>query len=209
MDLQYVISSYFLKIKLLLDNAELIMDAWMIAGILGITPLTAAMGAYGIMINDKASKINRDFNTSPLSHVNMINGYLISAGLSSLILSMAVLMLSQGYLMICYGEVAGKDQISLIVLLIIINSLCSSAIVILPVSLLKSSNALAACCTITGSLIGFLTGIYLPIGSLEETIQIIIKAFPVSHVVVLMRKEQVDLCLLPLCKNSVLCLLLF
>lgn len=173
----------------MIENAELIIDSWMIAGILGITPLTAAMGAYGVMINDKAGRIERDFKTSPMGRVKMINGYLFSASVSGIIMSLVILILAQIYLIICYGETAAKGQLSTVFLLMIINSVCSSAIVILPVSLLKSSNALSACCTIIGSLIGFLTGIYLPIGSLNETVILLIKAFPISHMVVLLRKS--------------------
>ena len=56
------------------------------------------------------------------------------------------------------------------------------------VSFIGTSNALAACCTIIGALIGFLTGIYLPMGSLPEGVGTLVKWFPVSHGVVLFRR---------------------
>lgn len=170
-------------------NAEIILDSWMLAGILGITPLTAAMGAYGIMVNDKAENKERDFNTSPMSRIKMINGYIFSASASAIIISLAVLILALLYMALCYGEIPIKGRILSTILIIIVNSVCSSAMVMLPVSLLKSSNALAACCTIIGSLIGFLTGIYLPMGSLDEAVRLLIKTFPISHTVVLLRKN--------------------
>ncbi len=172
----------------MIEDAELIMDSWMIAGILGITPLTAAMGAYGIMVNDKAGRIERDFTTSPMGSIKMINGYIFSASTAAIIMSLAVLMLSQIYLIFCYGEIAIRNRFPEIIFIILVNSICSSIMIMLPVSLLKSSNALSACCTIIGSLIGFLTGIYLPMGSLDETVRVLIKIFPISHTVVLLRK---------------------
>lgn len=178
-----------LKQFTLIDNGALIIDSWMIAGILGITPITAAMGAYGIMINDKVGKIDRDFVTSPMSRINLVNGYLFSASVSAIIMSLILLILFQIYLNVCYGESVIRGRLLSIILIIIVNSICSSSMALLPISLIKSSNALAACCTIIGSLIGFLTGIYLPIGSLDETVRIVIRIFPISHTVVLLRKS--------------------
>jgi multidrug/hemolysin transport system permease protein len=53
-------------------------------------------------------------------------------------------------------------------------------------------NAFATASTIIGTLIGFLTGIYLPIGQLPNAVQWIIKVFPVSHSAVLMRQVMMD-----------------
>ena len=44
-----------------IQNVDVLMDVWMIAGILGITSVTTTMGAYGIMVDDKVKKIEMDF----------------------------------------------------------------------------------------------------------------------------------------------------
>ena len=48
-------------------------------------------------------------------------------------------------------------------------------------------NAFSTASTILGTLIGFLTGIYIPIGVLPESIGWVIKLFPVSHAALLFR----------------------
>ncbi|MPN38613.1 hypothetical protein SDC9_186137 [bioreactor metagenome] len=55
------------------------------------------------------------------------------------------------------------------------------------VSFFKSQQAFSTASTIIGTLIGFLTGVYLPIGSLPASVQTIIKIFPVSHAASLFR----------------------
>lgn len=164
-----------------LNNADMILDLWMIAGILGITPVTASMGAYGIMIEDRAGEREKDFLISPLSDTTVISSYILSGVLASVIMSFAVLVMFEIYIMIVYGRMAGIGNIIMLYVIIVIDSLCCSALTLVPVSFIKSSNALAGCCTILGALIGFMTGIYLPIGSLSENVGIIIKSFPVSH----------------------------
>ena len=61
------------------EEIELLMDTWMIAGILGITSVTTTMGAYGIMVDDKAKKITRDFSTSPIHRFSLLGGYMAGA----------------------------------------------------------------------------------------------------------------------------------
>jgi multidrug/hemolysin transport system permease protein len=54
--------------------------------------------------------------------------------------------------------------------------------------MIKTQNAFGTASSLMGTLIGFLTGIYIPIGNLPSTIQTVIKIFPLSHAVVLMRQ---------------------
>ncbi|MPM49002.1 hypothetical protein SDC9_95730 [bioreactor metagenome] len=56
------------------------------------------------------------------------------------------------------------------------------------VSFFKSNNAFATASTIIGTVIGFLTGIYLPIGQLPNAVQWVIRVFPPSHSAVLIRQ---------------------
>lgn len=49
-----------------LDNAEYIMNAWLIAGMLASSSITTSMGAYAIMVSDRENKCIKDFYSSPL-----------------------------------------------------------------------------------------------------------------------------------------------
>lgn len=46
--------------------------------------------------------------------------------------------------------------------------------------------------TIIGTMIGFLTGIYLPLGQLPSTVQYVVKVFPVSHAAALFRQVLME-----------------
>ena len=72
--------------------------------------------------------------------------------------------------------------------LILLSVLSSSAMVFFITSFFKSMNAFSTASTVLGTLIGFLTGIYIPIGVLPESIGWIIKIFPVSHSALLFRQ---------------------
>ena len=169
-------------------DVEPLLDAWMIAGLMGITPLTTTMGAYAIMVEDKAKKIARDFMTSPMHKSSLFTGYMLSAVIIGTCMSLLLLGLSAVYMYVCHeANLFVTDMVDLLYVMGM-NTLASASLVLFLVSFIKTSNALAACCTIMGALIGFLTGIYLPVGSLPEGVGTLVKCFPISHGVALFRR---------------------
>ncbi len=169
-------------------NAEALLDAWMIAGVLGITPVTTTMGAYAIMVEDRARKIERDFMTSPMHKASLFAGYMLSAVIIGFCMSLLLLLLSAGYMYAWHDVQLLTVDIVDLLYVTGVNTLASASLVLFLVSFIKTSNALAACCTIMGALIGFLTGIYLPIGNLPEGVDLLVKCFPISHGVALFRR---------------------
>ena len=51
-----------------------------------------------------------------------------------------------------------------------------------------ANNAFSSFSTVVGTLIGFLTGIYIPMGNLPESVQLVIKSFPIAHGAALFRQ---------------------
>ena len=62
-----------------LTGVRYLMDSWIMAGLLTITSVTTTMGAYGIMVEDKAKKINKDFTASPIKTRTLVGGYVAGA----------------------------------------------------------------------------------------------------------------------------------
>jgi len=85
---------------------------------------------------------------------------------------------------------AGALLRSLAVLLLAV--LCSSAMVFCLVSLFQTSGAFGTASMIVGTMIGFLTGIYIPIGSLPEGVQSVIRLFPPTHAAALLRQIMME-----------------
>ncbi len=170
------------------ENVEVLLDAWMIAGLMGITPMTTTMGAYAIMVDDKAKKIARDFMVSPLHKSSLFIGYMLSAVIIGFCMSMLLLGVSVAYMYIWHDANLLVVDMADLFYVAGVNTVASASLVLFIVSFIKTSNALAGCCTILGALIGFLTGIYLPIGSLPEGVGTLVKCFPISHGVAIFRR---------------------
>ena len=169
-------------------NAGVLMNSWIMAGILAVTSLTTTMGAFGIMVEDRAKKMDKDFYTAPISRSHIAGGYMISALLIGLIMSFVALVIAQVYILLRGGALLTPLALLKTAGIIVLVSLTNTAMVTFLVSFFKSMNAFSTASSIVGTMIGFLTGIYLPIGSLPEAVQYVIKIFPVSHAAVLLRQ---------------------
>lgn len=171
-----------------LSNARQLMDSWIMAGLLAVTSITTTMGAFGVMVDDRSKKIDKDFASSPIKKRRLAGGYLLSAYMIGVIMSFLAFLLVQLYIVISGGE--WLDFISLLQSMGLIFFTCfvNTSLVFFVVSFFKSQNAFATASTVIGTLIGFVTGIYLPVGTLPEAVQLVVKIFPVSHAAALFRQ---------------------
>ncbi len=171
-----------------IKNARLLMDSWIVAGLLAVTSVTTTMGAFGVIIDDKSKKIFKDFYAAPMKRSSITGGYIISAFIIGVIMSIVTLLIAEIYLFASGGELLGIIAFLKVIGLILLTSMTNTAIVCFVISFFESQSAFATASTIIGTLIGFFTGIYLPIGSLPDAVQFAVKIFPISHAASLFRQ---------------------
>jgi len=174
------------------ENARFVVDTWIMAGILSVTSITTTMGAFGIMIDDTVKKISKDFSSAPLKRSQLAGGYIISSFLIGLIMSIVAFLGAEIYIVARGGKLLELLPFLKLLGVMLLSVFASSSMVFFIVSFFKSANAFATASTILGTLIGFLTGIYIPIGSLPSAIQTVIKIFPISYSGVLFRQIMMD-----------------
>lgn len=171
-----------------LSGVRYMMDSWIMAGILAVTSVTTTMGAFGTMIEDKTKKITKDIYSAPVKRSAVSGGYVMSSYVIGVILSFAALVLAELYIVAFGGQLMDPLTLLKVVGLILFCCVVNTSIVLFIVSFFNSTNAFAAASTIIGTMMGFLTGIYLPIGKLPEGVQFVVKIFPVSHAAALFRQ---------------------
>lgn len=175
-----------------IDGARFLLDSWIMAGLLAVTPITTVLGAMGTMIVDKKNKVFHDFYASPIKRSTLAGGYIISGVTVSLILTVITLVLAEGYIVMNGGDLLPLKALIKVLGLIILTVISASFMMFFMVSCFNSVNAYSTACTVIGTLIGFLTGVYIPIGSLPESVQTVVKVFPPSHAGVLFRKVMME-----------------
>ena len=169
-------------------GARQLMDSWIISGLLAVTSVTTVMGAFGTMVDDRSHKIMKDFDASPVSKGKIVAGYEIASLIIGIVMSLVAFVLGELYIVLRGGSLLSLAGVSQVLGLIALSALCNTALVSFVVSFFNSQNAFGTASSILGTLVGFLTGIYLPIGMLPEAVQTVIKVFPVSHAALLLRQ---------------------
>ncbi len=169
-------------------GARSMMSGWIMAGLLSIASVTTTLGAAGIMVDDRTTKVRKDFEASPLSRASLAGGYILSSFAVGSLMTTVGLILAEAYIVLNGGELLSLTQLLKMLGLILLSVLSNTALLTFMVTFFKTNSSFGTASTLVGTLIGFLTGIYIPVGMLPQAVQGIVKLLPVSHTAVLMRQ---------------------
>lgn len=175
-----------------LPNMRFVLDSWIMAGVIAVTTVTTLLTSLGTLIEDKENKIYKDFVASPIKRSYIVLGYISSSFIISTMLTIFTFIFAEIYIVMYGGELLTPNAFMKVLLIILLNEVFSCFMCFLIVSSFKNVRAFSTALTIIGTLIGFLTGIYVPIGSLPSAVQTLIKIFPPSHVALLLRKVMTE-----------------
>lgn len=173
-------------------NGQEIMGIWLVAGLLTVTSFTSAVAAYGVMVEDKARGISKDFYASTVSRKSIVAGYVLSALVTGFIVGMITLVLGEVYIVSNGGKWLDVFSFIEVIGVLIITSVMNNSLLFVLVSFFSTPASFSAASTLVGTLIGFITGIYVPTGMLSSSMQWVIKLFPVSHAGALLRHIIMD-----------------
>ena len=174
------------------EGARELMDHWVMAGVLAVTSFTTTMGMLGSMVKDRELRINMDFYVAPIGRTALTGGYIAGAYIVGLVMTLLALIVAEIYITVNGGSILAAGQTLKVLAMIFLTTLMNTTFSVFIVSLFKSQNAFSVASTVFGTLIGFLTGIYLPIGMYPEAVQWMIKIFPVSHAAGIFRNLMMD-----------------
>ncbi|GKV67523.1 ABC transporter [Sporosarcina sp. NCCP-2716] len=160
---------------------------WVIAGILSVSSVTTTVAAFGIFVEDRARRTLEDFRVTPLKQSSLIGSYLLSSVSIGLIMCLAALLAADVMLFVAGEPLLSVVQFAQSAGIILLSVLSAASLLLLLVGFFRTSNAFAAASTLIGTSIGFLAGIYIPIGSLPGYLQSLIQLIPVSHSALLFR----------------------
>jgi len=173
------------------DKISVTMTCLILAGMVAVTSVTSCMGSLGISVEDK-EKAAKDFMTSPAPRGKITMGYILGSAVIGLIMTFVALTISLVYVVSKGGSVPGFTDFLLLLLTAFLSVLCGNSMVYMLSVFMKSQNAFSAVSTVIGTLIGFLMGIYVPIGAMPAAVQWVIKCFPMSHAASMFRQVLAD-----------------
>lgn len=170
------------------DTIQMV-NYWLISGLTIIISMTSTLGAFGVMVSDREKKLSEDFKVSPVSNFKIELSYAVFAILFGIIMTMFSCIFAIGmfngfsalldYSMMDYLSILGVVTMGTML----------SATIILPIlAFIRTSSAFTTLSTIVGTFIGFISGVYLSIGSVGGSLQQVMTWFPLTQVNALLKQ---------------------
>lgn len=173
-------------------GAAWLVNAWILAGILAVSTVTVSLGAYGTMVDDVHRGRVKDFFVSPIKRAQLVAGYMISSALISLIMNIVAFIIAEAYISLSGGELLTPVQMLQTLGILVLSIFSFSSLVCFITSYVKSPNAFGTLSTIVGTMIGFLTGIYVPVGILPDVVVTVMKFIPFTYSALWLRQIFTD-----------------
>lgn len=168
-------------------DIEALVNAWMIAGVVGTSVVTASMNALSVMVSDKENKVDFDYTASSVKSPVVLLSYFSGAVICSLITSFT--LLTAGFVFLAVTGTFSLTAIDIVTMygLVILGSLSATIILITVVGFFRKNSTFAAFSVMVSAGIGFVVGAYIPVSQFGDTTQTIVNLVPGSQIAGLMR----------------------
>lgn len=166
---------------------DLFVDRLMVSGLLIVIGATSVLSIVSIFINDKCNGILKDFYITSVSKENIIYTYIIASIIVSTLLTLFVYFLTELFFYVYYDYFSITEIINSCQIIIISNIIASNIIFIIAI-FIKNITSFSTFETLYGVIIGFFTGVYIPIGYYPRIIQNIFFFFPLTQTTSLLRQ---------------------
>lgn len=164
----------------------------MMGGILVINTLSLSLGVMGNLVVDIDQKKIESFLVTPVKRYKIILSYYASAILVTSVLTVFMWGLTVLYAGLFANHWYRFDTILNVSLLIIGFTFISTAIMVFLTSLIRSVNAFGTLSGVLGTLVGFMSGIYMPLVQLGDGMIKVASLNPYTHMSIVMKRVLLD-----------------
>ncbi|MDD3048501.1 MAG: ABC transporter permease [Bacilli bacterium] len=175
-----------------IDGVKALVNSWVMAGLIAVSTVTIALGVLGRMVMDKYNGVMNDFLVAPIKRKQIFLSYILSTLIVTLLISFLLIIIAEVYILSSGGVLLNIIQLLQIIGITLLCTISSSLVMLFIVSFLKSNQTYSLICTIVGTMIGFITGAYIPVGIMPKFLQVISNLVPVSQGAALYRKIFLD-----------------
>ena len=170
------------------DSIQWIVDSLMFSAILPIGAVSISITTLGLMVEDREKNVLNDFLVSPIKRNDLLASYLISSFIIGFTMLLGFIAFYGIYFQIMYSISYSLKQLGFILLTTIGALVFANTFILLIMTFIKKQSALGAFGTILGTMNGFISGAYIPVGMFGDTVGTILSALPFLQLTVLTRQ---------------------
>lgn len=165
-----------------------LLDTWLIGGTLAITGVTTTLTALSQLVKDKETHVSADLFLTDTKPIVRRAAYLLSAAVVGFLMQVAVFAVMAVYFMMVDGLSLTVESLVGLIWVMLLSAILSTIMNALILNRIETVDNLSKVATIVGTASGFLVGGYIPIGSLPDFAQTLMKLTPSFYVATLFRQ---------------------
>ncbi|HEY8390948.1 MAG TPA: ABC transporter permease [Clostridia bacterium] len=173
-------------------NYQWMSDSIMLSGLIPILSISVSLVALAIIVEDKQNKIAMDFMVAPINRNIWMLSYLISSLIICSVASLALIVFSDLYLFFISGYALTFLQLIKILGITLLGVFFGNMFMVFLISFAKTTNVVGGMGTIVGTLQGFISGCYMPLGVFPKTMRYILYSLPFAQMSSLIRDVYLE-----------------
>lgn len=157
-------------------------------GVLVINTVSLSLGVMGSIVADLETRRLDGFLVTPIERYKVSVAYYVSSVIVTSFFTLIMWFLTILYVGLFTGYWYHFDTIIIVSLLLLLFTYISSAMMLFLVTLIKSQNAFGALAGVLGTVIGFMSGIYMPLEVLGAGMTKVASLNPFTHMTILLKQ---------------------
>ena len=162
----------------------------MTSGLLIVIGTTSMLSIVFIFMKDKNNNIIKDFMITKVSKLKIYYSYVFASFIISMVITTLIYIGIETYFITTTQITFSYQRILYSILTIFLSNMISSLLVVIVAILLKSQTSFSTFETLYGVVIGFFTGVYIPIGYYPDLIRNIFFYFPLCQTTSILRNIE-------------------
>ena len=167
-------------------------NSLLLSGILVINTVTLSLGNLGNIITDFEKKIINSFLVTPVKRFKIIFSHYLSSLIITYVFSLIMWLLAVLIVGFTTSIWYSLPVIIIISGLLLVFTFISTGLMIFITTFITSVNAFGAISGVLGTVIGFISGIYMPLSILPKAVQNISSLIPFTHMTALMKNYLLE-----------------
>lgn len=173
-----------------IEVLKVFLNGLVLCGVISLNAFTIPLSFMNMLIHDKQEGILKDFYVSPVKKSVVMFSYIFCSVIATIMINCIVAIALIVYLSINNVFVFTLRQGITVLLFYLLANFLFSLIAFFIANFIKTSNAYGSLIGLSSALIGFLSGIYMPIGNFgSKTIETIITLFPITQLNAVLREN--------------------
>ena len=172
------------------DYNNLFVDRLMTSSLLIVIGATSVLSIIFIFVKDHYSGVIKDFLVTPVSYIKIVYSYFFAAFIVSMTITLFVYLGIELFFIFVYHDVSSFSTVIFSIFIIFCSNIISSLLMLIVALMIRSFTSFSTFETLYGVVIGFFTGVYIPIGYYPTIIRNIFFYYPLCQTTSLLRNVQ-------------------